>query len=79
MDDKFNAILSVALIPQIINNIITNEHIDENVALHLFYESKTYEMLSNEETKLWHYSPLTLYHIWKSERETGELIYPEGI
>lgn len=79
MDERFNAILSVALMPQIINLIITKEHIDENTALNLFYESKTYEMLSNEETKMWHYSPLTLYHIWKKERETGELVYPEGL
>lgn len=79
MDEKFNAILSVSIIPQIINLIITKESMEEDAAINLFYESKTYELLSKEETKLWHYSPLTLYHIWKSERDTGEMVFPEGL
>ena len=79
MDAKFNAILSVYLVPQIVWLIISKEGADENTALNWFYESKTYELLSNEETKMWQYSPLTLYHIWKSERETGELVFPEGL
>ena len=79
MDEKFNAILSVSIIPQIIGLIITKESMEEGAAINLFYESKTYELLSKEETKLWHYSPLTLYHIWKSERDTGEMVFPEGL
>lgn len=79
MDEKFNAILSVSIIPQIISLIITKESMEEGAAINLFYESKTYELLSKEETKLWHYSPLTLYHIWKSERDTGEMVFPEGL
>ena len=79
MDEKFNAILSVSIIPQIISLIITKESMEEDAAINLFYESKTYELLSKEETKLWHYSPLTLYHIWKSERDTGEMVFPEGL
>ena len=77
MDEKFNAILSVALIPQIIDLIIEKEHLDEVTALNDFQMSKTYDMLSNENTKLWHFSPLTLYMIWKSEQETGNVILPE--
>lgn len=79
MNEKFNAILSVSIIPQIISLIITKESMEEDAAINLFYESKTYELLSKEETKLWHYSPLTLYHIWKSERDTGEMVFPEGL
>lgn len=77
MDVKFNAILSVAIIPQVIDLIEKNEVLDENSALNNFYKSKTYEFLSDEETKMWHYSPLTIYSIWKSEQETGDLIWPE--
>lgn len=77
MDERFNAILSVSLIPQIVSLIIDKERVDEDTALNLFYESKTYDLLSNEDTKMWHYSPLMIYHIWKSEKETGEVTYPE--
>ena len=78
MDKQFNTILSIALVPQIVNLIAKNEKTQDSVAIEMFYVSKTYELLSDEKTKLWHYSPLTLYHMWKSEKETGEIIFPEG-
>lgn len=78
MDEKFSAMLSVILVPQIIDIIIKKEKMIEDKALVCFYISKTYKLLSNEESKLWHYSPLTLYEIWKNEYKTGELTLPEG-
>ena len=78
MDEKFSSMLSIILIPQIVEHIIQKEKMVEEEALLRFYLSKTYKMLSNEESKLWHYSPLTIYEIWKNEFETGELILPEA-
>lgn len=78
MDEKFSSMLSIVLIPQIVEHIIQKEKMVEDEALLRFYLSKTYKMLSNEESKLWHYSPLTIYEIWKNELETGELILPEA-
>lgn len=78
MDEKFSAMLSVILVPQIIDIIIKKEKMIEDEALVRFYLSKTYKLLSHEESKLWHYSPLTLYEIWKNEYKTGELVLPEG-
>ena len=78
MDKQFNTILSIALIPQIVDLIITNYKISDSLALERFYSSKTYELLSKEETKIWHYSPLTIYGMWESEAKTGEIIFPEG-
>ena len=52
MNAQFNAILSVALIPQIIDLIVENEKIEDSVAIEQFYTSKTYELLSIEEIKL---------------------------
>ena len=46
-------------------------------ALLLFYRSSLYKQLEREETKVWHYSPLTIYHIWNTEQETGEIMWPE--
>ena len=78
MDEKFSAMLSVILVPQIIDIIIKKEKMIEDEALVRFYLSKTYKLLSDEKGKLWHYSPLTLYEIWKNEYKTGELVLPEG-
>lgn len=78
MDEKFNTILSIVLIPQIIDIIVNKDQIDEISAINDFYQSKTYEYLSKEETKMWHYSPMTIYLVWKHEKETGEIIFPEG-
>jgi hypothetical protein len=77
MDEKFHAILSVALIPQTIALIAEKEGVDDLEALRAFYDSKVYELLANEETKLWHFSPLTLYTMWKQEQETGKIDFPE--
>jgi uncharacterized membrane protein YoaT (DUF817 family) len=77
MDKKFNTLLSICIIPQILDLIVQNEKVDDIAAIDLFYNSKTYEFLSKEDTKFWHYSPLMLYTIWKYEKETGELYFPE--
>ena len=77
MDEKFNAILSVAIIPQVVDLIVQNEGLDDIAAMTEFYRSATYEALSKEETKTWHFSPLTVYHMWKNEKESGELVFPE--
>lgn len=77
MADKFNTILSIVLIPQIIELIINNDNYSDIAATEVFYRSKTYELLNDEQTKLWHYSPLTIYNIWKTEMESGEIVFPE--
>ncbi len=77
MDEQFNAILSIALIPQIVDLIVKNEGLDDVTAMNALYHSKTYEMLEKEETKMWHFSPLTIYTMWKHESITGEIVFPE--
>ena len=77
MDEKFNSVLSIALIPQTVALIANKEGLDDITAMNEFYQSKTYEMLAKEETKMWHFSPLTIYMIWEHEKKTGELVFPE--
>ena len=43
----------------------------------MFYNSKLYRALEREETKMWHFSPMTVYSMWKHEKETGEVVFPE--
>ncbi len=77
MDEKFNAILSIAVIPFTVALIAQKEKIDDVTAINEFYQSQVYDFLAREETKVWHFSPLTLYHMWKHEKETGEVVFPE--
>lgn len=77
MDEKFNAVLSIALIPQTVALIAEKHGLDDITAMNEFYQSKVYDILSEEGTKLWHYSPLTVYMMWKHEKETGEILFPE--
>lgn len=76
MDQKFEAIL-ILLVPQIIQLIIENYEIDEVTASRKFYESEVYSLLEQEESKLWHFSPLTLFNMYEEERKTGSFVIPE--
>ena len=76
MDQKFEAIL-ILLVPQIIQLIIENYEIDEVTASREFYESEVYSLLEQEESKLWHFSPLTLFNMYEEERKTGSFVIPE--
>ena len=77
MDKKFASILSIALIPQTVALIVEKDGVDDISAINEFYQSKVYDLLSKEETKMWHYSPMTVYMMWKHEKETGEIVFPE--
>lgn len=77
MDEKFRSLLSIAIIPQTVDLIVKNEGLDDISAINEFYRSKVYDLLSDEQTKMWHYSPLTIYMMWKQEKTTGEIIFPE--
>ena len=75
---KFEAVLKL-LIPQVIHLITEKKNIDEVTASRDFYNSKVYELLENEETKLWHFSPLTLFNMYDDEIKTGVLNFPEEV
>lgn len=77
MDNSFNSILSIVLVPGVVELIIKNMKVDEFSALKLFYNSETYKLLGNEKTKVWHYSPQTIYLMWSSENKTGQILFPE--
>ena len=74
---KFEAML-VLIVPMVIGLIVQNYGIDEVTATRDFYESTVYSLLEQENTKLWHLSPLTLFHLYDEERKTGNITFPEG-
>lgn len=74
---KFEAML-VLIVPQVVHMIAEEYQYDEITAARTFYDSKVYELLEQEETKLWHLSPLTLFNMYKDEKTTGDIVFPEG-
>jgi len=74
--EKFSALLAV-LNPPVVQLIMDNRKLTAIDAATLFYNSALYAMLENEESKLWHLSPLTLYELLEEEILTGSINYPE--
>lgn len=74
---KFEAML-VLIVPKVIGLIVENYKLDEIRASSAFYGSKVYSLLEQEDTKLWHLSPLTLFNMYDEERKTGNITFPEG-
>jgi len=75
-ENQFSAMLAV-IVPPIIEYITKNSNIGDEKSISRFYKSKLYRELSDEQTKLWHYSPLTLYTMYQDELLTGAYDYPE--
>lgn len=74
--DQYSALLAI-IVPQIIECILQNSNLNEKTAVSAFYKSKLYSELANEDLKLWHYSPRTLYAMYQDELMTGSYEYPE--
>lgn len=70
-----------ALIPYIsadlIKLIADKENISHDDAILRLYSSKLYELLEDEETKVWQYSSEMLYALLKQEEETGSIVFPD--
>ena len=45
----------------------------------ILFTSKTYLMLEDESSKLWHFSPLFLFKVLDNEQKTGLFEMPEVI
>ena len=77
MNDKsLTAVLGI-IVPEIVHRIAESYSCDEVAATEEFYASKVYALLEQEETKLWHFSPLTLFNMYDEERNTGSFSFPE--
>ena len=75
-ENQFNAMLAI-IVPPIIEQITKNSNVDDNKAISGFYQSRLYQELADENSKLWHYSPMTLYTMYQDELLTGSYDYQE--
>ena len=53
-------------------------HISYKETLNMLYHSKLYEMIGDEETKMWYYSNHDLLKMFVEEKETGTFTIYEG-
>ena len=74
-DRSFENILS-SLSARTIAIIACTNGWNEDVALEKFISSKVYSCLEREETKVWHFSALTLANLFDDEQK-GQLEWPE--
>ncbi len=75
--EQFNAMMAVVFVPPVVALIAGNYNLSEIQATNDFYNSKVFEALSDENLKVWHFSPLLLFEMYKEEKETGSFTYPE--
>jgi hypothetical protein len=73
---RFKATLEM-LVPLIIKEIEKTRCVTGREAFELLYSSFLYSKLEQEQTKLWHLSPLTLANLLNEELETGSIRFPE--
>ena len=75
--EKFSAVMGL-LVEQVVHLITENYAYDELTASNEFYSSEVYALLEQEETKLWHFSPLALFSLFDEEKKTGSFELPEA-
>ncbi|MDD4971817.1 MAG: hypothetical protein PHT07_20515 [Paludibacter sp.] len=77
-ENVFESIMPLK-VEDLVSLIVEKKQVDFDIALQYLYESKLYDALSIEETKLWHLSTEKLLDMLITEKNTGELVYPDYV
>jgi hypothetical protein len=76
--NEFESIMPLK-VEDLISLIVEKKQFEFDIALSYLYDSKLYDALSTEETKLWHLSSEKLLDMLVAEKDTGELVYPDFV
>ena len=76
MDKNISPIIAM-ITPGIIRLLMENRSLTLGEASDLLYNSKLYETLEDEKTKVWRLSYLLLYDLLEEEQTTGNITFPE--
>ena len=76
MNERSFETLLYGITANVIAKIMELNGWSENQAMERFLQSKVYEYLEREETKVWQYSALMLAQLFNEER-AGHLLLPE--
>ena len=60
----------------IIDRVAKNRNITNAEAIDSFYNSNLYDLYENENTKLWHFSYVTIANLLTQELDTGSIDFP---
>jgi hypothetical protein len=73
--DQYISFMALHSFP-IVESISQMQGITKKNALDLFYNSKFYRLYERENTKLWHFSNVTLTDLLHQEITTGHIEFP---
>ena len=74
--EKFEVLLPI-FITDLIKKSIEQKNILQDEAISLLYNSKLYDLLNDEESKVWHYSTDKLFQLFEEELNSGSITLPE--
>lgn len=75
-ENRFSAILPIFL-ASLADRIANDFHLSEENAIEKLYASQLYAFLSDEKTKVWHFSTEKLFDLFCIELKTGKIEFPE--
>lgn len=73
---KFDAVFPI-ICSDLVEKIANQLNISGKDAVTNLYSSHLYEMLENEEMKLWQYSTEKLFELFYEERNSGNITFPQ--
>ncbi|MCL2420374.1 MAG: hypothetical protein FWD03_00815 [Defluviitaleaceae bacterium] len=76
MDKNISPVIAM-ITPGIINLIVENRKLSVEEASSLLYNSRLYQSLEDEKTKVWRLGYPLLYDLLEEELTTGQIIFPE--
>lgn len=74
--NKFDAIFPI-ICSALTEKIAAELNLSDKVAIEELYSSRLYEILEQEETKLWQYSTEKLFELFLEERNSGKISFPQ--
>ena len=74
---KFATYLAVVISPTVVGLLAERLSLGEVEAMETFFSSSVYVALSDEGTKVWHYSPELICSLVEEELRTGRFTFPQ--
>jgi hypothetical protein len=73
---KFNAVFPI-ICTDLAVKISSELNLSDKEAITKLYSSRLYEVLEQEETKIWHYSTEKLFELFMEEKNSGKISFPQ--
>lgn len=75
--EKFSMYLATVISPEVVGLLSQKLGLGEIETMRKFFNSDVYAALSEEKTKMWHYSPQLISSLAEEEFKTGKFAYPQ--